>query len=295
MLSRRAKSIAGLLAESSGIALRYRHDPGTTLKADRTPVTRADRAVERFLTERLEDSEAGIRILGEEMYGARTESYLRAALNGKMWIIDPIDGTAMFAHGIPVWGIILGYAEDGILLDGGVVIPEQGEMLLSDGAKTYYGRSARPFGEWDLERDLKPLARLTKQTIDDGSLILISQRAAHDAIFRCCNTLTALCSTAYFTMLMCTGRIGAAIHDAKLWDYGGCLPALKNLGVISRPMNGGEGNLLDLRIAPENYDLSFTSGVPSFRSRGSFVFAASEETAERVRQMACYPPETHHV
>lgn len=294
MLSSRAKTIAGLLAESSDIAMRFRRDPGTTLKADRTPVTRADRAVERFLTERLEEPGAGIRILGEEMHGTRSEAYLRAALREKMWIIDPIDGTAMFAHGIPVWGIILGYAEDGVLLDGGVVIPEQGEMLLSDGAKTYYGRSDRPFREWDLEQDLKPLAPPAKQNFDDGSLILISQRAAHGAVFQCCNTLTAVCSTAYFTMLMSTGRIGAAIHDAKLWDYGGCLPPLKNLGLISRPLEG-EGDLLDLRIAPENYDLSFASGAPSFRSRGSFVFASSEETAERVRGMVRYPSETRHV
>ena len=294
MLSSRAKTIAGLLAEASEIALRFRLEPGTTLKSDRTPVTRADRAVERFLTERLEDASAGVRILGEEMHEARTEEYLREALDGKMWIIDPIDGTAMFAHGIPVWGIILGYAEGGMLRDGGVVIPEQGEMLLSDGAKTYYGRSDRAFSEWDFDRDLTPLSPPVKPVFDDGSLILISQRAAHGAVFRCCNTLTAVCSTAYFAILMSTGRIGAAVHDAKLWDYAGCLPALKNLGLVSRPLNG-RGDLLDLRIAPENYDLSFASGPPSFRTHGSFVFAPSPETAGRVCRMVSYPAEKRDV
>jgi len=291
MLSSRAKRISGLLSEASAIALSFRQDPGTTLKADRTPVTRADRAVERFLTERLENPSEGVRILGEETCDARSEEYLRSALSGKMWIIDPIDGTAMFAHGVPVWGIILGYAEDGVLLDGGVVIPEQGEMLLSDGPTTYYGRSSRPFTEWDFEQELRALSPLPKTDIDDGSLILISQRAAHKAVFRCCNTLTAVCSTAYFAMLMSTGRIGAAIHDAKLWDYAGCLPALKNLGVVSSPLNGA-GDLLDLRISPENYDLSFASGAaPSFRTGGSFVFASSAETVGRVRSMVSYPEE----
>lgn len=289
MLSSRAKRIAGLLSEASAIALRYRQDPGTTLKSDRTPVTRADRAVERFLTERLENSSECVRVLGEETCEGRSEEYLRAALSGKMWIIDPIDGTAIFAHGIPVWGIILGYAEGGVLLDGGVVIPEQGEMLLSDGPTTFYGRSPLPFSAWDLERELKPLSPLPQTgDFDDGSLILISQRAAHKAVFHCCNTLTAVCSTAYFAMLMSTGRIGAAVHDAKLWDYAGCLPALKNLGLVSSPLNG-TGNLLDLRITPENYDLSFASGTPSFRTGGSFLFAASAETAERVRGMVSYP------
>ena len=290
MLSSRAKRIAGLLSQASAIALRFRQDPGTTLKADRTPVTRADRVVERFLTEQLEDPSEGIRVLGEETCEGRTEEYLRAALKGKMWIIDPIDGTAMFAHGIPVWGIILGYAEDGVLQAGGVVIPEQGGMLLSDGPATYYGRSARPFTEWNFEQELKTLAPAGKTDLDDGSLILISQRAAHKAVFRCCNTLTAFCSTAYFAMLMSTGRIGAAVHDAKLWDYAGCLPALKNLGLVSAPLNG-TGDLLDLRISPENYDLSFTSGTPSFRTGGSFLFAGSAETVERVRGMVSYPEE----
>ena len=288
MLSSRAKRIAGLLSEASAIAMSFRQNPGMTLKDDRTPVTCADRAVERFLTERLENASEGVRILGEETYGARSKEYLRAALKGKIWIIDPIDGTAMFAHGIPVWGIILGYAEGGVLLDGGVVIPEQGEMLLSDGPVTYYGRSSRPFSEWDFERELKLLSPLEKTDFDDGSLILISQRAAHKATFQCYNTLTAFCSTAYFAMLMSTGRIEAAVHDAKLWDYAGCLPALKNLGLVSSPLEGG-GNLLDLRISPENYDLSFDSGAPSFRTGGSFLFASSAETVERVRRMVSYP------
>ena len=288
MLSPRAKRIAELLAEASAIALRYRQDPGMTLKSDRTPVTRADRAVEHFLTDRLENASEGVRILGEETYGSRSEEYLQEALRGKMWIIDPIDGTAMFAHGIPVWGIILGYAEGGVLLDGGVVIPEQGEMLLSDGPVTLYGRSARPFAEWDFEKELRPLPPAVKTDFDDGDLLLISQRAAHNAIFRCCNTLTAFCSTAYFAMLMSTGRIGAAVHDAKLWDYAGCLPALKNLGLVSCPLEGG-GDLLDLRISPENYDLSFAAGAPSFRTGGSFLFASSPETVERVRGMVTYP------
>jgi len=63
---------------------------------------------------------------------------------------------------------------------------------------------------------------------------------------------------------------------------------LKNLGLVSCPLESG-GDLMDLRISPENYDLSFASGVPSFKTGGSFLFASSAETVERIRSMVTYP------
>jgi histidinol-phosphatase len=74
-------------------------------KADGTPVTEADRAVERALRERLAAERPDDAILGEEL-GA-------AGAGERRWVLDPIDGTVHFARGIPVWGTLIALEEDG--------------------------------------------------------------------------------------------------------------------------------------------------------------------------------------
>ena len=73
-------------------------------KADGTPVTEADHAVERVLRERLADARPEDGILGEELGEAGT--------GARRWVLDPLDGTEWFARGIPVWGTLIAL-EDG--------------------------------------------------------------------------------------------------------------------------------------------------------------------------------------
>jgi histidinol-phosphatase len=75
-------------------------------KPDLTPVTEADKAVERTLRERLALARPGDAIVGEE-YGS-TEN---EAENGRRWIIDPIDGTKGYVRGMPVWSTLLALQE----------------------------------------------------------------------------------------------------------------------------------------------------------------------------------------
>jgi len=68
-----------------------------TRKADGTPVTEADLAVERLLRETLEQARPDDSFLGEEL-GQVGES-------DRVWILDPIDGTGFFSRGDPNWRI----------------------------------------------------------------------------------------------------------------------------------------------------------------------------------------------
>jgi histidinol-phosphatase len=68
-------------------------------KADGTPVTEADHAVERALRERIAAERPADAILGEEL-GTVGEGSRR-------WVLDPIDGTEHFARGIPIWGTLI--------------------------------------------------------------------------------------------------------------------------------------------------------------------------------------------
>jgi histidinol-phosphatase len=86
-------------------------------KPDLTPVTDADRAVERALRDLLALERPDEAILGEEEGGA--EAPLR-------WLVDPIDGTKNFTRGIPVWATLIALERDGEAVCGVVSAPALG-------------------------------------------------------------------------------------------------------------------------------------------------------------------------
>ena len=84
---------------------RYRAaDLTVDLKPDATHVTDADRAVERVLREGIEASRPGDAIFGEE--------YGKQGSGRRQWILDPIDGTANYLRGVPIWGTLIALAID---------------------------------------------------------------------------------------------------------------------------------------------------------------------------------------
>ncbi len=70
-------------------------------KSDGSPVTQADRAIESALRQKIRLHHPSDAILGEE-HGDEAGS------SGWRWIIDPIDGTASFIRGLPLWGTLVG-------------------------------------------------------------------------------------------------------------------------------------------------------------------------------------------
>jgi len=75
-------------------------------KPDLTPVTEADRAVERAVRDGLSQARPDDVVVGEE-YGSGEE----VGGGGRRWIVDPIDGTKNYVRGIPVWASLLALQE----------------------------------------------------------------------------------------------------------------------------------------------------------------------------------------
>lgn len=88
-------------------------------KPDRTPVTEGDRAVERDVRARIAASRPDDTVVGEE-YGAE------GGLTGRTWVIDPIDGTANYLRGVPIWATLIGLISDGRPRIGVVSAPALG-------------------------------------------------------------------------------------------------------------------------------------------------------------------------
>ncbi|MFP5223989.1 MAG: inositol monophosphatase family protein [Actinomycetota bacterium] len=118
--------ISSWLDETDGLAMDH-HGLSVLaeIKADGTPVTQADRAIERRLRERIRSSFLDDVIVGEEEGGALPDS-------GVAWIIDPIDGTKNFARGIPVFATLVARWEDGQLTHAAVSAPALGHRWTAD-------------------------------------------------------------------------------------------------------------------------------------------------------------------
>lgn len=91
-------------------------------KADRTPVTRADRECETRITEMLSAHFPDHGFLGEELGERPGNSDAR-------WIIDPIDGTKNFIRGIPFFATLIALEEAGEITAGVMYAPALDDLL----------------------------------------------------------------------------------------------------------------------------------------------------------------------
>jgi len=90
-------------------------------KSDDSPVTVADRECERLIVSGLRAAFPDDGLLGEE--GASD-----AGRSGRLWIVDPIDGTRDFLRGLPTWSNLIGLEVDGEVVLGTCNMAAQGEL-----------------------------------------------------------------------------------------------------------------------------------------------------------------------
>ena len=123
-IARRFLAVSGLALEAGALALRHfrdRRSLGITMKGAQDYLTVADGAVEELLRRRIADAFPGDAVLGEEGGGAAAD---------RLWIVDPIDGTANFARGLPLWCVSIGYVRDGVPELGAIFAPALDELYL---------------------------------------------------------------------------------------------------------------------------------------------------------------------
>lgn len=91
-------------AADEAVAPFFRAGTAVEQKADFSPVTAADRAAEAAIRDMLEHDRASDGIYGEE-FGVQRGS------SGRIWVIDPIDGTRGFVAGRPLYGTLIALVE----------------------------------------------------------------------------------------------------------------------------------------------------------------------------------------
>jgi histidinol phosphatase-like enzyme (inositol monophosphatase family) len=180
-------------------------------KGDDSPVTAADREAEQYLRMRIGDAFPNDGILGEEFGEAESDSAWR-------WILDPIDGTKSFIHGVPLFGTLVGVQHEKQSVIGLIAIPALGELVFA-------GKGCGAW--WQRGTDAPERARVDASTPLNKGLLCSSdvEGFAQTENWELLNRLqqaSGLMRTwgdAYGYALVATGRASAMI-DPRLnaWD-----------------------------------------------------------------------------
>jgi myo-inositol-1(or 4)-monophosphatase len=105
-------------------------------KADESPVTIADKAIEGAMRALIEERYPDHGIFGEETGFT--------AGDGGLWVLDPIDGTKSFLTGMPLYGTLIAYLESSAPLVGVIEMPALAERWIgSPSGTTFNGRVSR--------------------------------------------------------------------------------------------------------------------------------------------------------
>lgn len=133
-------AFANRLADAAGEVVRpyFRRDLAVDLKADKSPVTEADTAVEARLREIIAAAYPDHGLIGEE----------QATVNGDaefVWVVDPIDGTRLFISGVPMFTCLIALMRGGRPLIGLIDQPVIGDRWVGAPGRqtTFNGRPAR--------------------------------------------------------------------------------------------------------------------------------------------------------
>src|SRR6266567_4686508 len=88
-------------------------------------VTEMDAQCEALIVDRLRSAFAGDAILAEE-------TGTTAGRSGRRWIVDPLDGTTNYAHGLPIYAVSIGLEVEGALAVGVVYDPSREECFVAE-------------------------------------------------------------------------------------------------------------------------------------------------------------------
>lgn len=190
-------------------------------KADRSHVTDADLATERAIRELLHAERPEDGIFGEE-YGAEGSTQ-------RQWIIDPIDGTANFLRGVPLWGTMLALAIDGVPSVGVVTMPAIGKRWwAAAGSGAWTNTSDEP-----RRVQASAVASLDEASVSFQSIAQWTQAAKGDALLRLSDRVwrDRAYGDVYAYMLLAEGRLEmVAEFDVKEYDIAAACVIVREAG-----------------------------------------------------------------
>jgi histidinol-phosphatase len=181
-------------------------DLAVETKPDLTPVSDADRAVERAIRERLAEARPGDAVLGEEEGGTDDSAAAR-------WILDPIDATKNYVRGIPVFATLIALERGGQVTVGVVSAPALGKRWWAARGEGAYADGRR--------QQVSGIDALPEAVVTYTSAADFYRRGLAAAFERLTTAAWAARGYGDFWqyMLLAEGAVDLAIETvAELWD-----------------------------------------------------------------------------
>ena len=230
-------------------------------KPDGTEVTEADREAERVMRDRLADERPDHAVLGEE-FGDTGPDDARYR-----WVLDPVDGTAGFTIGVPLFGTLVALLENGRPVVGVIHFPALDETVFAaDGAGCWF-------------RTDENEQRVHVDTVDSLSDATVTTTALHSSDvtatadqtpYRLTDLVRQAGKFRFVTdclqhALVARGRTHAAVDTLMHpWDVAALVPCVREAGGVARPLD------------PSADDVVFG---------GSLLTASTESLAQEIRSL----------
>lgn len=219
---------AVMVAQQAGQATldHFQAELAVERKSDGTPVTAADREAERRARELIAERFPGDGMVGEE-HGVEKPAA------GRRWIIDPIDGTKSFVHGVPLFAVLIGVEEDGDTVAGVIHLPALGETVAA----------ARGSGCWWNDRRARVSATADLRealvlTTGDRSPELAPRIEAWERLAGAAGVARTW-GDAYGYALVATGRAEVMVDPVvSIWDTAAVRPVIEEAGGVFTDWDG---------------------------------------------------------
>ena len=195
-------------------------------KGPRDFVTKTDKHVEKILIEELSKTKKNYSFLSEEIGSIQNKD------KDNIWIIDPIDGTTNFLHGIPHFAICIALESKKEIISGLIYDPIKDEMFYAEKNKGAYLNNQR--------------LRVSNKNLIDECLF----SSNHEGVkFSNLNMRYSGC-TALDLAYVASGRLDGFFHNKiNIWDVAAGALLIEEAGGIVNDLNKFDQNNIDIRAS----------------------------------------------
>jgi histidinol-phosphatase len=191
-------------------------------KPDRSPVTDADRSVEQAIKKVLAEKAPNDGLIGEE--------YGNSGFASRTWIIDPIDGTANYLRGVPVWATLIALVIDGKPVVSVVSAPAMGRRWW---AAPEVGAFTTDIDGSNRQLKVSAISELENASLSYNNLQLWDQAGLLPELIELSRKIwrTRAYGDFWSYMLLAEGSVDiVAEHDLKIYDIAALVPIVELAG-----------------------------------------------------------------
>jgi len=195
-------------------------------KGPRDFVTKTDKNVEKILIEELSKIKSNYSFLSEEVGKIDNKD------KDNIWIIDPIDGTTNFLHGIPHFAICIALESKKEIISGLIYDPIKDEMFYAEKNKGAYLNNQR--------------LRVSNKNLIDECLFSSNHEGVKFSNLNMRYSGCAALDLAY----VASGRLDGFFHNKiNIWDVASGALLVKEAGGLVNDLNKFNQNNIDIRAS----------------------------------------------